>query len=145
MRNCGIPDQINKEIFIAVANSFYFINYDKISMKLILITINLFLGDSTRLYMEFINGNHPVCLCNPMAHHTKVLWVEFVMSSTIKKAVINKYNTINNILIRYSSKVVWNFNACLKLPLTFSIVWPPIPGRTFPIPSVLWNGGHNKY
>merc|ERR1740138_1580229 len=54
MRKYGMPERINKEIFIAMAKALDLIDPDKLSMTVVLTAMNRFLNEDDGLQMAFL-------------------------------------------------------------------------------------------
>ena len=106
MRNFGMPERINEEVFVAMAKALDFIDPDKLSMTVVLTAMNRFLNESNGLQMAFLDGNQPDRVCEPMAQHIKAGGGDIVMSTPVKEIVTNPDKTIKHLLMRDGSKVV---------------------------------------
>ena len=62
--------------------------------------IEIFLNESNRLQMVFLNKNYPNHLCKPMDQHIKAGGGEEIFNRS------NQYNNIKHLIIRDGSKVV---------------------------------------
>ena len=81
-------------------------------MEVILTAMNHFFNKYKVLQMSFLNRNHPNHQCEIISQYIKAGGEEVVMSIQVKVVVTNQYNTVKNLLIRYSFKVVWNISIC---------------------------------
>lgn len=66
MRQQGVPDRVNDEVFIAMAKALNFINPEELSMQCILIALNRFLQERHGSKMAFLDGMPPERLCQPI-------------------------------------------------------------------------------
>jgi 15-cis-phytoene desaturase len=71
MRQYGMPERINEEIFIAMSKALDFANPDKLSMTVILTAMNRFINEADGSQTAFLDGNQPDRLCTPMVDHIK--------------------------------------------------------------------------
>merc|ERR1711968_200248 len=69
MEKFGMPERINKEIFIAMGKALDFIDPDKLSMSVILTAMNRFINEADGSQTAFLDGNQPDRLCAPMVEH----------------------------------------------------------------------------
>eukprot|EP00566_Odontella_aurita_P005201 CAMPEP_0113538968 /NCGR_PEP_ID=MMETSP0015_2-20120614/7660_1 /TAXON_ID=2838 /ORGANISM="Odontella" /LENGTH=629 /DNA_ID=CAMNT_0000438601 /DNA_START=263 /DNA_END=2153 /DNA_ORIENTATION=+ /assembly_acc=CAM_ASM_000160 len=106
MRKYGMPERINKEVFIAMAKALDFIDPDKLSMTVVLTAMNRFLNESNGLQMAFLDGNQPDRLCAPAVQHIEARGGKIVMSSPVKEIVTNDDGTVRHLLMRTGEKVV---------------------------------------
>eukprot|EP00567_Pseudictyota_dubia_P001207 CAMPEP_0197464812 /NCGR_PEP_ID=MMETSP1175-20131217/64217_1 /TAXON_ID=1003142 /ORGANISM="Triceratium dubium, Strain CCMP147" /LENGTH=720 /DNA_ID=CAMNT_0043000807 /DNA_START=193 /DNA_END=2356 /DNA_ORIENTATION=- len=106
MRKYGMPERINKEVFIAMAKALDFIDPDKLSMTVVLTAMNRFLNESNGLQMAFLDGNQPDRLCEPMRRHIERGGGKVVLNSPVKEIVTNEDGTVNHLLMRSGEKVV---------------------------------------
>ena len=66
MRQQGVPDRVNDEVFIAMAKALNFINPEELSMQCVLIALNRFLQERHGSKMAFLDGMPPERLCQPI-------------------------------------------------------------------------------
>jgi 15-cis-phytoene desaturase len=106
MRKYGMPERINKEVFIAMAKALDFIDPDKLSMTVVLTAMNRFLNESNGLQMAFLDGNQPDRLCKPMVDHITQRGGKVVLNAPVKEIVTKPDGTIDHLLLRSGEKVV---------------------------------------
>merc|ERR1712054_719808 len=106
MRKYGMPERINKEVFISMAKALDFIDPDKLSMTVVLTAMNRFLNETDGLQMAFLDGNQPDRLCAPMKDHIEGKGGKVVMNSPIKEIVTNDDGSVKHLLLRSGEKVV---------------------------------------
>jgi uncharacterized protein with NAD-binding domain and iron-sulfur cluster len=87
MRQYGMPERINDEVFIAMAKALDFIDPDKLSMTVVLTAMNRFLNEENGLQMAFLDGNQPERLCAPMVEHVRQGGGEVRLSSPVREIV----------------------------------------------------------
>ncbi|BAM80526.1 phytoene desaturase [Cyanidioschyzon merolae strain 10D] len=66
LRQQGIPERVNDEIFIAMSKALNFINPDEISASVVLVALNRFLQEAKGSKMAFLDGAPPERLCEPL-------------------------------------------------------------------------------
>mmetsp|Transcript_41134 Transcript_41134/g.74291 ORF Transcript_41134/g.74291 Transcript_41134/m.74291 type:complete len:650 (+) Transcript_41134:53-2002(+) len=106
MRKYGMPERINKEVFISMAKALDFIDPDKLSMTVVLTAMNRFLNETDGLQMAFLDGNQPDRLCEPMAEHIRARGGEVRMSAALDKIELNDDGTVKCLTLRGGEKVV---------------------------------------
>jgi len=106
MRKYGMPERINKEVFIAMAKALDFIDPDRLSMTVVLTAMNRFLNESNGLQMAFLDGNQPDRVCGPMADHVKRNGGQVTLNAPIKEIVTNDDGSIRHLLLRSGEKIV---------------------------------------
>merc|ERR1711966_315482 len=106
MRKYGMPDRINDEVFISMAKALDFIDPDKLSMTVVLTTMNRFLNEDNGLQMAFLDGNQPDRLCAPMKEHIESNGGSVILNSPIKEIVTEDDGSIKHLLLRSGDKVV---------------------------------------
>jgi len=106
MRKYGMPERINKEVFISMAKALDFIDPDKLSMTVVLTAMNRFLNESDGLQMAFLDGNQPDRLCEPMAEHVRARGGEVRMSTPLEEIVLNDDGSVKCLKLRGGEEVV---------------------------------------
>mmetsp|Transcript_5749 Transcript_5749/g.13522 ORF Transcript_5749/g.13522 Transcript_5749/m.13522 type:complete len:673 (+) Transcript_5749:64-2082(+) len=106
MRQYGMPDRINDEVFIAMAKALDFIDPDKLSMTVVLTAMNRFLNETDGLQMAFLDGNQPDRLCEPMKQHIEARGGEVRFSCPLDSIVTNPDGTVKHLLLRGGEVVV---------------------------------------
>jgi 15-cis-phytoene desaturase len=87
MRQYGMPERINDEVFIAMAKALDFIDPDKLSMTVVLTAMNRFLNEDNGLQMAFLDGNQPERLCAPMVQYIEGGGGEVRLNSPVREIV----------------------------------------------------------
>jgi len=106
MRKYGMPERINREVFISMAKALDFIDPDKLSMTVVLTALNRFLNEDNGLQMAFLDGNQPERLCEPMKQSIEKNGGKVHVSSPCKEIVTNEDGTVKHLLMRDGSTVV---------------------------------------
>nr|AUE44559.1 phytoene desaturase [Chroomonas sp.] len=106
MRQYGMPERINTEVFISMAKALDFIDPDKLSMTVVLTAMNRFLNEDNGLQMAFLDGNQPERLCAPMAEHITKGGGEVRTNSPVKKIVTHDDGSIKHLEMRDGSTIV---------------------------------------
>jgi len=106
MRQYGMPDRINDEVFIAMAKALDFIDPDKLSMTVVLTAMNRFLNETDGLQMAFLDGNQPERLCAPMKEHIEARGGEVRLNCPLDSIVVNSDGSVKHLLLRGGEQVV---------------------------------------
>ena len=106
MRKSGMPERINKEVFIAMAKALDFIDPDKLSMTVVLTAMNRFLNESNGLQMAFLDGNQPDRLCAPIKDHVEKNGGKVLINSPVKEIVTEEDGSVSHLLLRSGEKIV---------------------------------------
>mmetsp|Transcript_14982 Transcript_14982/g.32956 ORF Transcript_14982/g.32956 Transcript_14982/m.32956 type:complete len:662 (+) Transcript_14982:50-2035(+) len=106
MRQYGMPDRINEEVFIAMAKALDFIDPEKLSMTVVLTAMNRFLNETDGLQMAFLDGNQPERLCAPMVEHIEARGGEVRLNTPLDKIILNEDGTVKHLLMRNGETVV---------------------------------------
>ncbi|KAL7565028.1 hypothetical protein ACA910_020740 [Epithemia clementina (nom. ined.)] len=100
MREYGMPERINTEVFISMAKALDFIDPDKLSMTVVLTAMNRFLNEDNGLQMAFLDGNQPDRLCAPMVQHIEARGGKVLLNSPIQEIVTNDDGSIEHLKLR---------------------------------------------
>lgn len=106
MREYGMPERINEEVFIAMAKALDFIDPDKLSMTVVLTAMNRFLNETDGLQMAFLDGNQPERLCAPMVEHIEARGGEVRLECPLKSIEVNPDGSVDHLLLRSGEKIV---------------------------------------
>ncbi|GMH98756.1 hypothetical protein TrST_g11128 [Triparma strigata] len=106
MRKYGMPERINREVFISMAKALDFIDPDKLSMTVVLTAMNRFLNEDNGLQMAFLDGNQPDRLCLPMKEVIEKNGGEVKVNSPVKEIVTDDDGSVKHLLMRDGSKIV---------------------------------------
>jgi 15-cis-phytoene desaturase len=105
MRQYGMPERINTEVFISMAKALDFIDPDKLSMTVVLTAMNRFLNEDEGLQMGFLDGNQPERLCAPMVESIKKNGGEVRTNAPVKEIVTNEDGSVQHLLMRDGSTI----------------------------------------
>lgn len=105
MRQYGMPERINTEVFISMAKALDFIDPDKLSMTVVLTAMNRFLNEDNGLQMAFLDGNQPERLCEPMKQHIEARGGEVRTKAAVQEIVTNDDGSVKHLLMRDGSKI----------------------------------------
>ena len=97
MRKYGMPERINKEVFISMAKALDFIDPDKLSMTVVLTAMNRFLNETDGLQMAFLDGNQPDRLCAPMVDSITKNGGSVHMKQRLKEFVLNEDGSVKHL------------------------------------------------
>ena len=106
MRQYGMPERINTEVFISMAKALDFIDPDKLSMTVVLTAMNRFLNEDNGLQMAFLDGNQPDRVCEPMKQHIEARGGQVRTSAPVKEIVTNEDGSVKHLLMRDGSTVL---------------------------------------
>jgi len=105
MRQYGMPERINTEVFISMAKALDFIDPDKLSMTVVLTAMNRFLNEDNGLQMAFLDGNQPDRLCAPMKEHIEARGGTVRTSAPVQEIVTNDDGSVKHLLMRDGSTI----------------------------------------
>merc|ERR1719326_265146 len=100
MEKYGMPDRINREVFISMAKALDFIDPENLSMTVVLTAMNRFLNETDGLQMAFLDGNQPDRVCAPMVDHIKAGGGEVRLDSPLDRFDLNEDGSIKHLLMR---------------------------------------------
>merc|ERR1712194_702669 len=106
MRKYGMPERINREVFISMAKALDFIDPEKLSMTVVLTAMNRFLNEDNGLQMAFLDGNQPDRVCAPMKEYIETRGGKVFNDSPVKEIVTNEDGSVKHLLMRSGEKVV---------------------------------------
>jgi 15-cis-phytoene desaturase len=87
MKQQGVPERVNDEVFIAMAKALNFCNPDELSMVCVLIALNRFLQERHGSKMAFLDGAPPERLCKPLVEYFSGKGGEVHFNARLKKFV----------------------------------------------------------
>ncbi|KAG2452505.1 hypothetical protein HYH02_002744 [Chlamydomonas schloesseri] len=96
MRQQGVPDRVNDEVFIAMAKALAFIDPDRLSMTVVLTALNRFLQERHGSKMAFLDGAPPERLCQPMVDYFKARGGDLKMNARVKDIVLNEDGSVKH-------------------------------------------------
>ncbi len=97
MRQQGVPDRVNDEVFIAMAKALNFINPDDLSMTVVLTALNRFLQEQHGSKMAFLDGAPPERLCQPMVDHFTARGGSVVMNARVKDIALRPDGSVSHL------------------------------------------------
>nr|AUE44535.1 phytoene desaturase [Campylaephora kondoi] len=100
LREQGIPERVNDEVFIAMTKALNFIGPDDISTTVILTALNRFLQEKNGSKMAFLDGSPPERLCQPIVDHVEARGGSVQMNKPLKKIVLNDDGSIKELVLR---------------------------------------------
>jgi len=106
MRENGMPDRINEEIFKPMSKALDFIDPDKLSMAVVLTAMNRFINEGAGSECAFLDGNQPDRLCAPLKEYIEARGGKVLMSSPVKEIVTNADGSVKHLLMRTGETVV---------------------------------------
>jgi 15-cis-phytoene desaturase len=104
LRKQGIPERVNKEVFIAMCKSLNFIGPDEISATILLTALNRFLQEKNGSKMAFLDGSPTERLCEPMVDYISDRGGEVRLNAPLKEILLNSDGTVKGFLIRGLNK-----------------------------------------
>lgn len=104
LRLQGIPERVNKEVFIAMSKSLNFIGPDEISATILLTALNRFLQEKHGSKMAFLDGPPTERLCQPMVDYISDRGGEVRLNAPLKEIMLNSDGTVKGFLIRGLNK-----------------------------------------
>jgi 15-cis-phytoene desaturase len=99
LREHGIPERVNDEVFIAMAKALNFIGPDEISASVILVALNRFLQEKNGSKMAFLDGSPPERLCQPMVDHVVANGGAVHMNTPLKEIRLNPDGSIKDLVM----------------------------------------------
>lgn len=105
MKQQGVPDRVNDEVFIAMSKALNFINPDELSMQCILIALNRFLREKHGSKIAFLDGNPPERLCMPIVEHIQSLGGKVQLNSRVQKIELNSDGTVKQFVLSNGSVI----------------------------------------
>jgi 15-cis-phytoene desaturase len=97
MRQQGVPDRVNEEVFIAMAKALNFIDPDNLSMTVVLTALNRFLQETHGSKMAFLDGPPPTRFCQPMVDHIKANGGDVLMERRLSKILLNPDGSVKGL------------------------------------------------
>jgi 15-cis-phytoene desaturase len=105
MRQQGVPDRVNDEVFIAMAKALNFIDPDDLSMTVVLTALNRFLQEQHGSKMAFLDGAPPERLCQPMVDYFTAKGGELQMNARLREIVLNPDGSVKELQMVNGDKV----------------------------------------
>jgi 15-cis-phytoene desaturase len=95
----GVPERVEKEVFIAMAKALNFINPDEISATVVLTALNRFLQEKEGSKMAFLDGAPPERLCQPIVDYFTAKGGELHMQTALRKIELNPDGSVKHFLV----------------------------------------------
>ncbi|AFY70950.1 phytoene desaturase [Thalassoporum mexicanum PCC 7367] len=99
LQHQGVPERVEKEVFIAMAKALNFINPDQISATVVLTALNRFLQEKEGSKMAFLDGAPPERLCQPIVDYFTAKGGEVRMQTALRKIELNADGTVKHFLV----------------------------------------------
>nr|AUE44524.1 phytoene desaturase [Glaucocystis cf. nostochinearum] len=96
----GIPERVNKEVFIAMSKALNFIDPDEISATILLTALNRFLQETNGSKMAFLDGAPPERLCQPVVDHVAERGGQVLLNKPLKEFVLAEDGSVEALKIR---------------------------------------------
>ncbi|EWM23892.1 phytoene desaturase [Nannochloropsis gaditana] len=90
MKQQGVPDRVNDEVFIAMAKALAFIDPDQLSMTIVLTALNRFLQEKDGSKMAFLDGPPPTRLCEPMVEYIRQNGGEVHLNAPVREMMLHR-------------------------------------------------------
>ncbi len=100
LRNQGIDDRVNSDIFIAASKALTFIDPDDVSATIPLTALNRFLKERYGSKVAFLDGSPTERLCQPMVDYITERGGEVRLNAPLKEIVLNEDGTVKEYLLR---------------------------------------------
>lgn len=100
MKKQGIPERVEKEVFIAMSKALNFINPDEISATILLTALNRFLQEKNGSKMAFLDGSPTERLCQPIVDYITERGGEVHLNRPLKEIVLNDDGSVKGFLLR---------------------------------------------
>ncbi|ANV87738.1 15-cis-phytoene desaturase [Picosynechococcus sp. PCC 11901] len=100
MKKQGIPERVEKEVFIAMSKALNFINPDEISATILLTALNRFLQEKNGSKMAFLDGSPTERLCQPIVDYITERGGEVHLNRPLKEIQLNEDGSVKGFLLR---------------------------------------------
>lgn len=100
MKKQGIPERVEKEVFIAMSKALNFINPDEISATILLTALNRFLQEKNGSKMAFLDGSPTERLCQPIVDYITERGGEVHLNRPLKEFVLNDDGSVKGFMLR---------------------------------------------
>lgn len=100
LRQQGVDERVNTDIFIAVSKALAFINPDQISATIPLTALYRFLQQKDGSKIAFLDGAPTERLCQPMVDYITSKGGQVLLNSPLKQIVLNQDGSVNHFLMR---------------------------------------------
>jgi len=99
LREQGIPERVNDEVFIAMSKALNFINPDDISASVILVALNRFLQEKSGSKMAFLDGNPPERLCQPLVEYIEARGGQVLLKHPLRRIELNDDGSVEAFIV----------------------------------------------
>nr|AUE44525.1 phytoene desaturase [Gloeochaete wittrockiana] len=100
LKKQGIPERVNKEVFIAMAKALNFIGPDEISATIILTALNRFLQERDGSKMAFLDGAPPERLCQPIVDYVTERGGQVLLNKPLQSIELDDAGNVTGFKIR---------------------------------------------
>ncbi|MEO0454999.1 MAG: 15-cis-phytoene desaturase [Cyanobacteria bacterium P01_A01_bin.114] len=100
LRQHGIDDRVNSDVFIAASKALTFINPEDVSATIILTALNRFLQERYGSKIAFLDGSPTERLCQPIVDYVTERGGEVRLNSPLKEITLNENGTVRHFVIR---------------------------------------------
>lgn len=100
LRDHGIDDRVNSDVFIAASKALTFINPEDVSATIILTALNRFLQERYGSKIAFLDGSPTERLCQPIVDYVTEGGGEVRLNAPLKEIVLNQDGTVQHFVIR---------------------------------------------
>lgn len=100
LRQQGVDDRVNTDIFIAASKALTFINPDEVSATVPLTALNRFLQERYGSRIAFLDGAPPERLCQPIVDYFTARGGEVRLSAPLKQIVLHEDGSVDRFVIR---------------------------------------------
>ncbi|MCX7595901.1 MAG: 15-cis-phytoene desaturase [Fischerella sp.] len=100
LKQQGVSENVQQDIFIAASKSLNFINPDEISAVVLLTALSRFLQQKDGSKMAFLDGSPTERLCQPLVDYITARGGEVRLNSPLKEILLNEDGTVKGFLMR---------------------------------------------
>jgi 15-cis-phytoene desaturase len=100
LRQQGVDERVNSDIFIAASKALTFINPDEVSATVPLTALNRFLRERYGSKVAFLDGSPTERLCQPMVDYITERGGEVRLNAPLKEILLNEDGTVQGFLLR---------------------------------------------
>ncbi|RAM50590.1 MAG: 15-cis-phytoene desaturase [Hapalosiphonaceae cyanobacterium JJU2] len=100
LKQQGVSEDVQQDIFIAASKSLNFINPDEISAIVLLTALNRFLQQKDGSKMAFLDGSPTERLCQPLVDYITARGGEVRLNAPLKEILLNEDGTVKGFLMR---------------------------------------------
>ncbi|MBE9191387.1 15-cis-phytoene desaturase [Gloeocapsopsis crepidinum LEGE 06123] len=100
LKQQGVSDEVQQDIFIAASKSLNFINPDEISAVVLLTALSRFLQQKDGSKMAFLDGSPTERLCQPLVDYISERGGEVHVNAPLKEILLNADGSVKGYLMR---------------------------------------------